>query len=101
MRIVRTTIDDKEKAEEISERLVEERLVACVNIIPVRSVYRWKNKIEKEDEFVMTIKTRENLVDDVIERIKQLHPYELPVIEVVHTEKANEEAEQWLNEVTK
>jgi len=101
MKIILTTIDKEEKADKIAETLLKEKLVACINTRKVRSQYRWKDKIEKEDEYQLFIKTKESLVDEVIEKIKQIHDYDLPVIEVLSVEKTNEGVEDWLNEVTK
>ena len=57
-RLVMTTIGSKELAEKLAQQLVERRVAACVNIVgPIRSVYRWKEKIEHEDEYLLLIKT--------------------------------------------
>lgn len=101
MKIIFTYIDSNEKAEEIAQVLLKEKLAACVGILHGKSRYWWKDKIEKnENEFHMIIKTTEKNVDEIMEKIKQLHTYELPVIDVLDT-KVNKEAEDWLNEVTK
>ncbi len=100
MKIVYTTVDKKEKAEEIATKLVQEKLAACVNVVAAESIFSWKGAIEKEDEFFMVIKTKEDLADNLVDKVKELHPYELPVIEIIDT-KINKEAEKWLNEVTK
>jgi len=64
--------------------LVEERLVACVNIIPnIHSIYRWKGKIESDNECVILAKTSDNNIKKVIKKIKSLHKYELPDIIVL------------------
>ena len=80
--------------------MVKEKLAACVNIIPIKSIFSWEEKIEKADEFILNIKTKENLVDELVERLKEIHPYELPVIEIDKTE-TTQEAEDWVNKVTK
>jgi periplasmic divalent cation tolerance protein len=102
MKIILTYIDSDEKAEKIANVLLKERLAACVGILPGRSRYWWKGKIEKnENELHMIIKTKESLVDDVVKKIKELHSYELPVIDVLDIEKLNKDAEKWINQVTK
>ena len=101
MKIIFTYIDSNEKAEEIAQTLLQEKIAACIGIWPCKSRYWWKDKIEKnENELIIQIKTTEKHVDEVIDKIKQLHTYELPVIDVLDT-KVNKEAEDWLNEVTK
>jgi len=101
MKIVLTTIDNGYKANDIVEILLNERLAACINTRTIKSHYWWKDKIERDDEIQLIIKTKANLVDEVIKRIKDLHTYELPVIEVIDIEKTNEGVEEWLNKVTK
>ncbi len=82
--VVYTTIDNIEDARRISQTLVEEQLVACVNIIPkVESVYRWKGNIETDEELVLICKTVDANVKKTIQRIKQLHSYDLPDIIVL------------------
>ena len=80
MKIILTYVDNDEKANEIAEILLKERLAACVGILPGKSRYWWKGKIEKnENELHMIIKTKESLVDEIIKKIKELHTYELPL----------------------
>lgn len=82
--VVYTTVDNIQDAKKIAHALVEEQLVACVNIIPkIESVYRWKGKIEEDNEFVLIAKTVDNNVKKTIRRIKDLHTYELPDIIVL------------------
>ena len=100
-KLILTYIDSNEKADEIAKKLVEEKLVACVGIWPCRSVYWWQGKIEKnENELIMQFKAKESLVDEIIKRIKELHSYDLPVIDVIDT-VLDKEAGKWLDEVTK
>ena len=82
--IVYTTIDKIEDGRRIAFTLVEEQLVACINIIPnIESVYNWKGKIENDEEIILLCKTTDENVKKTIERIKQLHSYELPAITVI------------------
>ncbi len=66
------------KGESIARPLVEEHLVACVNILETRSLYRWNGTLEKENEDLLVIKTASRRVEAVMRRIRELHPYELP-----------------------
>jgi periplasmic divalent cation tolerance protein len=77
--LVLSTVPESESAR-ISETLVKERLVACVNAAPVRSCYRWKGEICRDREELLVMKTRESLFARVRERVKALHPYEVPEI---------------------
>ena len=72
-----------EQAPVIAEELVASGLAACVNILPVQSVYRWRGKICKEGESLMIIKTREENTGSAINGIKKLHAYEVPEITVL------------------
>lgn len=79
--VVITSIDDKEKAEELSKKLVENRLVACAQIIgPITSIYWWQNKIEKAKEWLCLMKTKKSLFKDTEKTILSLHPYQVPEI---------------------
>ena len=70
-----------EEAERIGRAVIEERLAACINIMsPVRSIYRWQGKIETADEVAAILKTHHWQADALIERIAQLHSYDVPCI---------------------
>jgi periplasmic divalent cation tolerance protein len=67
-------------AAELARSLIEKNLIACVNITPVRSLYRWKGEFCDDEEHLLIIKTRRELADTVIAAIKAGHPYEVPEI---------------------
>ena len=68
----------------MAHTLVDEQIVACVNIIPeIESYYRWKGKIENDKEIVLIAKTVDKNVKKTIQRIKKLHSYDLPDIIVL------------------
>jgi len=78
--IVLTTCPDAASAERIARALVEEKLAACVNMLPpMRSIYRWEGQIEDATEQLLVIKTAQQFAV-VRDRIRSLHPYELPEI---------------------
>ncbi|MCK4901730.1 MAG: divalent-cation tolerance protein CutA [Thermoplasmatales archaeon] len=82
--VIYSTIDKIQDARRIAHTLVEEQLVVCVNIIPkIESIYRWKGKIENDEECVLIAKTTDKNVKKTIKRIKALHTYELPDIIVL------------------
>src|SRR5688572_6015263 len=77
--IVLTTFGADADAAAIARTLIDERLAACVNILPpMTSVYRWQGKVEQDREQQMVIKTASGRVADLQARLRQLHPYELP-----------------------
>ncbi len=70
-----------EEAERIGRTMVEERLAACVNIFgPVRSIYRWQDKVETADQVAAIFKTHHWQSDALIERITALHSYDVPCV---------------------
>jgi periplasmic divalent cation tolerance protein len=78
-KIVLTTVGLMEQAEQIAAELVERRLAACVNIVgPIRSIYRWKDAIEREQEYLLLIKTTVERATELAAAFAELHPYELP-----------------------
>jgi periplasmic divalent cation tolerance protein len=77
--LVLSTVPEADSAR-IAEILISERLVACVNAAPVRSTYRWKGEICRDREELLVMKTREGLFARVLERMKEIHPYEVPEI---------------------
>jgi len=81
---VYSTTENKDEARKIARILVKEKLVACVNIIPtVESVYSWKGKIEEDIECVIIAKTTEKNINETVEKIKQIHSYDVPDIIVI------------------
>jgi len=79
MRIVLSNLPP-DQADAIAEALVTERLAACVNLLPITSVYRWKGAICRDPEVTALIKVRADGVDALKARLQELHPYELPEI---------------------
>jgi len=74
------TVKDTDEARSIARALVEERLVACINYWPITSAFRWEGKMDECSEVAMICKTKTALVPDVINRVKELHSYEVPCI---------------------
>ena len=84
IRVVFSTTKTVASAEALAQALVRERLAACVNILPhATSVYRWEDKIESASECLLIIKTRSDNVSELIGRIQELHPYDVPEIVVL------------------
>jgi len=79
--IVFVNTANKVEAEKISRTLLEERLIACANIVnPVASFFHWKGKIDCADEYLVIMKSRLDLFAALEERVKALHSYEVPEI---------------------
>ncbi|HEU4734200.1 MAG TPA: divalent-cation tolerance protein CutA [Kofleriaceae bacterium] len=82
--VVVSTFPDAEKAAQIARVLVEERLAACVNLVPaVRSIYRWQGAIQDDAESLAIIKTTADRHATLAARLVELHPYEVPEIIVL------------------
>lgn len=74
-----TTCPDEGTARRIASALVEERLAACVNVVPeLTSVYRWEGLVETESECLLIVKTRPERLEELQRRLEELHPYDLP-----------------------
>jgi periplasmic divalent cation tolerance protein len=100
MRLVISTAPP-DKAAELARQLVEERLAACVNILPgARSIYRWQGEICDDGEAVLLMKTERERVTDLTARLVELHPYDVP--EVVSLELVADEGNpaylKWVRE---
>lgn len=79
--VIFITTGSKDEARNIGKTLVDEKLVACCNIIQsLESIFMWENKVNIENESLMILKTREDLFPDVENRVRQLHSYEVPEI---------------------
>ena len=81
VRVAFITAPDLETATRVARALVEERLVACVNLVPgIRSIYRWKGAVEEDAEVLLVVKTRADRAGVLADRVAELHPYELPEV---------------------
>ena len=81
---------------------MEERLIACVNIIPqVESIFYWQEKVCNEKEALMIIKTRKSLINDIIKRVKSIHSYSVPEIIALPIISGSEDYLKWVGDVTK
>lgn len=97
--VVLTTAGSEEQALKIANELVDNKLAACVNIIPtIHSVYRWKGKIWNDTEKLLLIKTSSHLFQKVRTKIKAVHTYELPEIIAFKVEKGDENVLKWIDE---
>jgi periplasmic divalent cation tolerance protein len=79
--VVLVTAASKQEAETLTQTLLEEKLIACANIVwPVSSRFRWEGKVEQAEEFLVLMKSRLDLFDALSERILVLHSYEVPEV---------------------
>ena len=81
MLVVLSTFPDPVSAHAAAEKLVSERLAACVNVLPgVESIYRWQGNVETSQEVLAVIKTTADRYPELEKRLRELHPYEVPEI---------------------
>ncbi|PCI36466.1 MAG: divalent-cation tolerance protein CutA [Elusimicrobia bacterium] len=95
--LVLVTCPSRSEGETLAEKLVEASMAACVNIIPgIRSIYRWEGKIEKQDEVMLTIKTRTRMIGEVTEFIKENHKYDVPEALAISIDGGNAGYLNWI-----
>jgi periplasmic divalent cation tolerance protein len=99
--MVMTTFSDPETGRRLAEGLLEKRLVACVQTMPIRSTYRWKGSVQKEAETLMLIKTKVSLYPEVEAFIRASHSYEVPEIIRVPIAAGFAGYLQWIDDETK
>ncbi len=99
--IVLTTLPADADAGAIADALVGARLAACVNVLPVmQSTYRWKDGVEHDNERQMVIKTTLPRVDALWDRLRDLHPYDVPEFVVIPIVDGNQAYLNWIGETT-
>lgn len=97
--IVFITVATAEEAERIACALVEERLAACANLIPgITSIYRWEGKVQREPEALLIVKTTDARLAALIQRVKELHSYQVPEIIALPVTGGSPEYLAWLLE---
>ena len=98
--VVLSTFPAEGDAEQFASQLVTERLAACVNILPIRSIYRWEGVVERSDERQLLIKTTTARLSDLEIRIKALHPYDVPEFVVLTISQGSATYLSWLTDST-
>lgn len=98
MILILTTFGKKTEAVKIGKALLEKKLIACYNLFPVDSSYRWKGKIVDDKELLMIIKTKDKNFAKVEDFIKGNHSYEIPEIVAIKAEKVGKPYLKWLME---
>ena len=99
--VVLTTLPGDADASAFARTLVEERLAACVNLLPtMESLYRWEGEIERDTERQVVIKTTRGRVVTLWERVRDLHPYDVPEFVVLPIVDGNDAYLRWIAEAT-
>ena len=96
--VVYVTASSEEEGGRIARALVEERLAACVNIIPkIRSLYRWEGKICDDAEVMLMAKTAKSLAAALVNRVKELHSYDVPEVICLPIETGSGDYLDWID----
>ena len=99
--VVLITAPSLDEGERIGESLVNAKLAACVNIIPsLKSIFFWEGKLCKEDEVLLVVKSRKELLDSLVEHVKKLHSYTVPEIIALPLAGGYQDYLQWVKDVT-
>ncbi len=102
VRAVLLTAPDAETGSRIARTLVEERLAACVNVLPgVRSIYRWQGALHDDAEVLLVAKTRADRCDALAARIREIHPYTLPEVLALPAAGGSPEYLEWVQAETR
>lgn len=88
-------------AEALASTLVKERLAACVQATPVRSMYRWEGAVQQSAEVLLLVKTVGERYPDLETRVRELHPYEVPEMTALAIDRMLPQYSEWLMEATK
>ncbi|QDA32152.1 divalent-cation tolerance protein CutA [Thermococcus indicus] len=99
MILVYTTFPDWESAEKVVKALLERKLIACANLREHRAFYWWQGKIEEGKEVGAILKTEVEKWRELRDAIREMHPYEVPLIARIEVDKVNDEYAEWLEKV--
>ncbi len=98
-RVVLVTAPDRAAAERLVDTLLEERLIACGNLVPgVQSIYRWNDAVQRESEVLLVLKTTAARVPTLLQRVPALHPYDVPEVLVIPVEAGHGPYLEWVHQ---
>jgi periplasmic divalent cation tolerance protein len=98
--IIFVTTKDRTEAEQLSQSLLKDRLIACANLVnPIDSFFFWENKIERADECMIIMKSRLDLFKQIVEKVKGLHSYEVPEVLAFPIVDGSKEYLDWMDTV--
>jgi periplasmic divalent cation tolerance protein len=98
--VVLTSCGTRENARAIASALVERRLAACVNMLPIDSIYTWRDKSEEAAEILLLIKIRQTDYAEIEQAIRSLHDYEMPEIVALPIVDGSAGYLDWIEAVT-
>ncbi|HEY6405076.1 MAG TPA: divalent-cation tolerance protein CutA [Nitrososphaeraceae archaeon] len=98
--IIISTFPAEESTVSIVKELLNKKLCACVNLMKVRSVYHWDNKLEDQEEYLVLFKCTTSTVHDLKSELKRVHPYEVPEIVEIRMNDVSDSYLSWMTEST-
>ncbi|MBN1502774.1 divalent-cation tolerance protein CutA [Candidatus Woesearchaeota archaeon] len=101
MLFVYITAGNVKDAKNISKHLLQKKLVACVNIFPIESMYWFNNELQENTEFSIIAKTRDENFEKIDSEIKKIHTYDVPCVVAWKIDKAHKPFEKWVSKETK
>lgn len=100
--VAMTTTNTQREAKELASKLVEDRIAACVQIIPkINSIYEWNGEIHDDQEYLLLIKTLDDRLPKLTKILEKEHSYDVPEFLVLPVMGASEDYLEWMSDVTK
>ena len=99
--IIETTLSHKKGAKFLAKKLLKKHLVACVQRSRIQSRYMWESQMQKEQEYLLRLKTRKKHLKKIYRLFKSHHPYEVPEFIVIPIQKISKPYAKWINSVAK
>ncbi|KAG2327858.1 hypothetical protein Bca52824_010586 [Brassica carinata] len=100
--VVYVTVPNREAGKKLANSIVQEKLAACVNIVPgVESVYEWEGKVQSDSEELLIIKTRQSLLESLTEHVKANHEYDVPEVIAFPITGGSDKYLEWLKNSTR
>ena len=100
MIIIQTTVDEQKKAQNLINLLLETNKIACGTFHEIQSSYKWKDELIENSEIEISLYTKESLMREVVDVVKQRHPYQLPKITVLEPVYTLPEYDDWVKKQT-
>lgn len=99
--VVLITTPTRSEAGSLTQRILKQKLAACINLVPVISHYWWKGKIEETEETLMLVKTQPSLIKQLVKLVEKHHSYEIPEVIALPITQGNPKYLEWIAETVK
>ena len=98
--VILTTAGSPEEAESLADGLVRQKLVACAQLLPISSIYRWEGKVERDSEVLLLLKARADLYEEIESHILEHHSYDTPEVLQLDVKRGSESYLTWISSVS-